>query len=268
MKQILLLLFLLLLPACELINPPAKMYPVTYGSNPNLSETTLKVYFINVSQGDSELIIFPDNTTMLIDAGTEKEANNILNLFKKLGIKEIDTCVKTHNHADHTGGFNLVAGYCKRIITNINLKSIRIESNREYKITYLTPYAISGYFTNENDNSIVIKIDYNNNQILFTGDCEAACEEKIMSYGSINAKVLKVAHHGSKTSTSKNFLEKVNPSYAFIEVGENSYGHPSEEVLSRLQERNIQTFRTDAIAECYELTMNKEITIEKCQDKE
>lgn len=196
--------------------------------NSNFTEQTLKVYFINVSQGDSELIIFPDNTTMLIDAGKESYGYIVLGLLNKLNITELNYCLVSHNHEDHYGGFKIVGFMC--------------EKNQTYDGTHGFNIYPKENYSNENDNSIITKITYKNISFLFTGDCASECEEEIIKY-NISANILKVSHHGSKTSTSDEFLDKVNPSISIIEVGKNSYGHPTSETLERL--KNTKIYRTD-----------------------
>jgi len=187
----------------------------------------LKVYFINVSQGDSELIIFPDNKTMLIDVGKEKYGHVVLELLNKLNITKLDYCLETHHHEDHYGGFKIVGFMC--------------EINQTYTGIYgFNIYPVKNY-TNENDNSIITKISYKNVSFLFTGDCASECEEYLVNNINVSVNILKVAHHGSKTSTNTDFLSKVNPEIAVISYGKNTYGHPNNETIKRLINQKVFT---------------------------
>ena len=109
----------------------------------------------------------------------------------------------------------------------------------------MVAYGESWRFSADNDNSAMLKLGYGKASFLFTGDCGLKCEDKLMEKKGISADILKVSHHGSKHSTSNEFLKKVKPKLAVISVGKNSYGHPANETLERLNAAGIDILRTD-----------------------
>ena len=175
--------------------------------------------------------------------------------------------VGTHPHEDHIGGldnvikaFNIGKIYMPKVMTttntfedvldaidskNMSITSPNVDTKFEMGDCVFT--VISSKIDNDelNNSSIVLRLDFGNTSYLFTGDMEKDVEETILSK-NIQVDVLKVGHHGSSTSTSSKFLDKVNPEYAIICVGEgNSYGHPHKEIVDRLHKKNIQIYRTD-----------------------
>lgn len=225
-------------------------------------------HYLDVGQGDSIFIELPDKKTMLIDAGESKCSGSIITYIKNLGYKKIDYLVATHPHADHIGGMKAVVNafdigkiYMPDVVSttktyeNLLLAisdkgnkitkakaGMNISSSDSLSIDIVAP--VSDSYKDMNDYSVIIKIKYFNNAFLYTGDAEALSESQITA--DIKADVLKVGHHGSSSSTSQKFLDKVSPSYAVISVGEgNDYGHPHKETLDRLNKKNIKIFRTD-----------------------
>lgn len=229
--------------------------------------TGIKVHFINVGQADSELIQV-DGKNILIDAGNNDNAT--YNYLKQQGVTKLDYVIATHPHADHIGGMTTVINNftidkfyaAKATTTTVTFENmIKALQAKNLKITAPTPgetIAIgnatltfiapngTGY-EDLNNYSIVCKLKYGNTSFLFTGDAESLSEGEILAKQlDISANVLKVGHHGSSSSTSQAFLNKVNPQYAVISVGVgNDYGHPNQDVLSRLNAKAIKTFRTD-----------------------
>lgn len=232
---------------------------------------------IDVSQGDSTLIILPHNKgTILVDTGgkfiyNKKQNNNIntlthnklIPLFKSYGIKKIDYLILTHGDYDHMGeAINLVKDFTidkvifnKGKYNNLELELIKILEERNIKY-YKNVKKINIYnnsllflnnnvYENENDNSNVIYTEINKFKLLLMGDAGVNVEENIINkYNLNNIDILKVGHHGSKTSSSKYFIYKINPKYSVISVGDNNrYNHPNNEVLSNLKNSNI--YRTD-----------------------
>lgn len=246
--------------------------------NNNNNNNKLIIIFLDVGQGDSILIIFPNQKTMLIDGGDRDQSDSILSLLKEYNIEKIDNVVATHPHADHIGGLlNIIQNVpigkiydsgqehntqtfenyldlieSKRIpfsLARENNEIDDIDSKVDIKIVNPPEPLFTGTGNDINDNSIVLKLTYGNFSILLTGDIGEISEERLVNNKNIkDIDILKVAHHGSKYSSTKEFLQSVNPQIAVILVGENNrYGHPHLETLERLEnQENIQyIFRTD-----------------------
>lgn len=236
-------------------------------TNPNL----MYVHYINVGQGDS-ILIQVNKKNLLIDSGPKSHKKPLIKYLKSLGVSTLDYVVATHPHDDHIGNmntiidtFNVKSFYAPKVysstksfekmvesLKNNNLKIIPIKRGCDTivlgpntRVHVLSP--INDTYDNENNYSSVIKISYRNTSFLFTGDSEKEIEDKLLSLNDdISADVLKVAHHGSSTSTSDSFLKKVNPKYAIISAGkDNIYGHPNQSTLLKLNKYNINVLRTD-----------------------
>lgn len=228
----------------------------------------LKIHYIDVGQGDS-ILIQQNGHNMLIDAGGNSCEQLVTNYLKQQNITTLDYVVGTHPHEDHIGGLDYVinsfnignvfmpkklstTNTFKDVITSIKNKNLKISSPQvgnnyelgQCKFTILNP---NKEYENINDNSIVIKLTHGEKSFLFTGDAEGTSEmEMVNSNLDLKADVLKLGHHGSKTSTVTNFLNKVNPSYAIVSCSkDNKYKHPGQGVMKRLQDKNIKVYRTD-----------------------
>ena len=250
------------------------------------------IYFIDVGQGDSTLIRI-NNKNILIDTGGkttyEKEKwqqrrneysliKNSISFFKSIGVKKIDYLILTHGDYDHMGEtLNLVSSFkvdnvifnCGEIndlekelinkIDNYNtcIKELNIDNN---KFMFLQ----TREYDNENDNSNVIYTELNNYRFLFMGDAGIGKEKDILKkYDISDIDVLKVGHHGSKTSSSKSFINIIKPKYSVISVGKNNkYGHPNREVLNNLKESKI--YRTDQDGSIMFKIKNDKLKIETC----
>lgn len=250
-------------------------------------EGTLEVHYINVGQADS-IFLKNSNQTMLIDSGDSDGYEVIIPYLNKLGIKKIDTIVFTHPHKDHIGSgskivdsFDIGNVYMSSKVTNtktfenlldtIELKGIDIiipEVGEKIDfgscdVTILGPVK---EYKEINDNSLVLKVKFGNSKFIFTGDMEEKSEKDIVETGlDLSSDVLKVAHHGSDSSSSYVFLKEVNPKYAVISCGiDNSYNHPNDIILSRLNDVGAEVFRTDklgtivAISDGENITFNQE----------
>lgn len=219
------------------------------------------VYFIDVGQGDSALIVTKNNKSILIDTGGKVGSNyslmksNVIPFFKSIGIRKLDYLFITHGDYDHAGyGIDLVNNFnVKNRFTNkgkYNLleKKLNVKSfNNSYiKIDNVEIYSLnSKLYNNENSDSLVLLVIIDNYKLLFMGDASINTEKDIMNnYDIGDVFILKVGHHGSKTSSSEEFINSVNPKYSIISVGKNNkFGHPNKEVLDNLS--NSKIYRTD-----------------------
>ncbi|MCQ2481461.1 MAG: MBL fold metallo-hydrolase, partial [Clostridia bacterium] len=248
------------------------------------------VYFADVGQGDCTLLICNDKT-MLIDAGENGHESDVFNLLYSQGIKQLDYIVVSHPHSDHIGGISEVIDEfgCEKLYTQklpegteidakytwslIEKSAERSETEISFlsfgdsfdfggaKVDVLGPVTIDA--ENLNNSSLILKITYGSTSFLFTADAESD-EEMAMLEQNIDLKsdVLRVAHHGSKYSSSTEFLEAVSPRYAIISVGKNNdYGHPHEQAIQRLEEYTSEIYRTDRCGTIKALSDGKNISI-------
>ncbi len=241
---------------------------VRYFNKPSAPELPqnpdFRIQFIDVGQADAALV-FCEGETMLIDGGNTGDGDVIYTVLKNHGLTTLDYVVCTHAHEDHVGGLSSaltacsaetvlcpVMDYDSRAFDNFAKRAGTITvpeagdcfdlGGAQVQILSCNPHA-----EETNDTSIVLKIVYGETSFLFTGDAEYEAESAMLEAGvDLSATVLKVGHHGSSTSTSYRFLNAVMPQYAVISVGkDNSYGHPHEEVLSRLRDADVTVLRTD-----------------------
>ena len=228
----------------------------------------LQVHYIDVGQGDSTLLVC-GGQTMLIDAGNNNQGTTVQLYLQKQGIDTLDYVVGTHPDADHIGGLDVILTKfeCGRIFmpdvsndTDTYRDVLDAMKYKDYSVTVpdvgdtyslgdatFTIVAPNRNYTELNNDSIAIRVEHGENTFLFVGDAESESETDMMQNGlPLQAQVLKVGHHGSSSSTSKAFLDAVNPDYAVISCGrDNSYGHPAAEMLTTLREAGVQVFRTD-----------------------
>ena len=246
------------------------------------------INFIDVGQGDS--ILIHNDKNILIDTGgkesSTKEKSIVINktipYLKSLGIKRIDYLILTHGDYDHMGeSINLVEkDKVKNVIFNCgefnNLEKELITKLNKNKVSYYSCineldlennklfFLQTKEYDNENDNSNVIYTEINNYKFIFTGDASINTEKEILKdYNLPEIDVLKVGHHGSKTSSSKEFINEINPKYSIISVGkDNRYGHPNKEALDNLE--NSKIYRTDQDGSIMFKIKNKKLKIETC----
>lgn len=226
-----------------------------------------KVYFIDVGQADAALVIC-DGKAMLIDGGNADDSNLIYSFLKKKGVSHLDYIIATHAHEDHVGGLSGALSYATVDTVYCPTKSYsskafsNFANNVAKQGRSITVPSRGAQFSlgsasctvlavntesDANNTSIVLRIVYGSTSFLFTGDAEREVEQAMISRGvPLRSTVLKVGHHGSYTSSSYQFIWNVMPSYAVISCGKgNSYGHPHDEVLSRLRDADVYLFRTD-----------------------
>lgn len=256
-------------------------------TEPPTSELT--VHFIDVGQADAALLQCEDDV-MLIDGGNVADSNLIIAYLKKLNIENIDYMVCTHAHEDHVGGLSaplsvMPVGAVYASVTEKDSKAYQTfkqkaaEQNTEimHPVKYenfplgsarVEILAAPDNADNLNNSSIILKVVHGNKSFLFTGDAEREEEQTLLDKGLLKADVLKVGHHGSDTSTSYVFLREVMPEYAVISCGKgNSYGHPSEEVLSRLRDANLKVYRTDLQGDIIAVSDGENITFSTARNE-
>lgn len=258
------LLFSFFTTGCNLFNNNSS-------KNIQADPNKMLVHFIDVGQGDS-ILIQVNNKNLLIDSGPKSDKKKFNDYLSSLNIKKLDYIIATHPHEDHIGNmtdaiknYDVLQFYAPKVqsttktfekmvdaLKDKNLKinvlkkgTNSIDLGKNTNVTVFSPTKDS--YEDLNNYSPVIKIEYGSTSFLFTGDAQKDVEKEILDNNEdISADVLKVGHHGSSTSTNKNFLIKVNPSIAVISVGkDNSYNHPNKETINLLNKSNIKTYRTD-----------------------
>ncbi|MBR2189475.1 MAG: MBL fold metallo-hydrolase [Eubacterium sp.] len=210
-----------------------------------------------------------DGHAMLVDGGKSSQSDRIYTYLRKNGVDHLDYMVATHPDADHIGG---LAGALNYASVDVVLSSVRDDETETFKnfVKYAGRQGLSitvpdagdvlelgsatvsvlgptGPAEDDNNQSIVLKVVHGSNSVLLTGDAETEEEQKIMQSGAdLSSTVLKIAHHGSKYSTSKAWLSAVQPDIAVISCGgDNEYGHPAEQVLNQLKDMDVTVLRTD-----------------------
>ena len=288
MKKKLLSLFLilsLLLSGCAVVVGPAADSPPPR-SRPD--GETLTVHFIDVGQADS-ILLECSGEYLLIDGGNRDDGQLIVSYLDQMGVEELSAVVCTHAHEDHVGGLpSVLAVYpTAAVYAPTKTYSSKIFDDFLYYVdqqrlevtipdpghqlwlggTKLTVLGPVKSYAETNDTSIVLRAEFGETSFIFTGDMETAAENDMLDHWDsdptlFQADVLKVGHHCSNTSTGYRFLNEVDPDYGIISCGkDNSYGHPHEEPLSRLNQAGVTLFRTDELGHILATTDGKELTI-------
>lgn len=233
-----------------------------------LDDEILTLHFLDVGQGDSIFIELPNDETLLIDAGEKNYGEFVYEYITDLSYDAIDYVVGTHPHTDHIGGletiinnFEIGSIYMpkassntktflsllqtiedKNLTINTAKKGVNIIEEDNLLVTVLSPS--ENEYDDLNNYSVVLKIVYYDNSFLFMGDAEKIIEEKILD--DVDVDVIKIGHHGSNTSSSKNFVDNVSAQYGIIQVGlDNKYEHPHNQVIKRWENSGTIIYRTD-----------------------
>lgn len=243
------------------------------GCTTNTPSLNLSIHAIDVGQGESILIVTPNQKTILIDAGEPSYGQEVVRYIKRQGINKIDVLIGTHPHADHIGGLPeviesfeigdffmpaklhttrtfervLEATDKKGLTITTAKKGVELSLDEDINIRFLAP--IGEGYDSLNNWSAVVRMEFKDKVFLFTGDAEALLEREIIEGNEatfLKANYLKVAHHGSNSSTIQEFLDIIDPEVAIISLGkDNPYGFPHREVIERLKELDIAIYRTD-----------------------
>jgi len=268
--RLVLALLLVALAAAGCATASQQVATATPAAEPTAAPSgSLQVHFIDVGQGDSILVVAPDGKTMLIDGG--EADSGALQYLQKKGIKRLDVVVATHPHADHIGGLVQVlkAVPVARVVTNGQSHTTRTyedfldaiaAAKAEYvevkrgdtvalgSLTFTVLNPTPGMGDDMNNNSVVLRLAFGKVSFLFEGDAQTDAETSmsVSSFSPVQATILKVAHHGSRTSSSPAFLALVKPKVAIYSAGlGNSYGHPHPETIAALLAVGATIYGTD-----------------------
>ena len=235
-------------------------------------EAGLEVHFLDVGEADAT-VVFCEGQTMLIDGGNVADSQFIYAWLKEHGVEKIDVMVCTHPHEDHVGGLSAAlnaaeCGIAYMSVTDYGTKACQsfLKYLEEGSVPLVIPAAgdrfmlgsaevtVLGPVTldaeNLNNCSLVLRLDYGETAFLFMADAETEEEDAILASGAdVSCQVLRVGHHGSGTSSGKDFVAAASPEIAVVSVGENTYGHPHENILARYESLGAAVYRTDECGE-------------------
>ncbi|MGL5540123.1 MAG: MBL fold metallo-hydrolase [Erysipelotrichaceae bacterium] len=259
------------LVGCASSPPPVEERPVGQGDDPatplqqpDAMLQEMEVHFIDSGQSDA-IVIKANNQYMMIDSGDPEDDAIICNYLKKLGVRELEYLILTHYHADHIGAADSIVNafqvntvlvpngdantkVYRDFITSLSNQGLAASVPLENVVFSLgkatfTILNTKGGQEDENDDSLVVHLTYGTDTFLFTGDASSKVEDRLKLE---DVDLVKLGHHGSKTSTSMRFLAQTKPEIAVLTVGaDNTYGHPHQEVIERLQSKKIPLYRTD-----------------------
>ncbi|MBQ9939157.1 MAG: MBL fold metallo-hydrolase [Oscillospiraceae bacterium] len=244
------------------------------GELDDYAEDELRIHIIDVGQGDSIFIQAPSRN-ILIDAGEEGYGPTVMGYLDRLGVDSVDVIIATHPHSDHIGDMDYVIKNLRRVgvvytgempesaipTTRCyeNFLNAIIQKDADFKFATIGTSLKLGEnsslkfvgpvepFEEYNNNSLVCRVTFGSQTFLFGGDSSKEAEELLLKKGTdISCDYMHVAHHGSSSSTTQEYLDAVDPKYATISCGEdNSYGHPNSSVVERLEKKNVEYYRTD-----------------------
>jgi competence protein ComEC len=279
--------FVTMLLGCEQAQDAFNRHETSGSINTTEISGELKVHFIDVGQADSILVQQGDKF-MLVDAGNNGDSKTVKDYLSSQGVKELQYFIGTHKDEDHIGSadsvidsFKVGKVYFPRqtattetfkdFVSAVKNKGLSLNVPKvgeqfklgEALVTVIAPKGSS--YEDSNNYSIVIKVTYGSTAFLLTGDAEIQSEKEMIASGvDLSATVLKVGHHGSKTSTSQEFLDKVNPKFAVVSAGkDNKYGHPAQTVMDRLKSKGVSVFRTDEQGTIVAASNGKEVNFNK-----
>lgn len=259
-------------PGIQLVDASGVQSPASTPAPP-MQDDILEAHFIDVGQGDSILLRI-NQDAWLIDAGPNSQGTRVVQYLQDQGIDSLTMAVGTHPHEDHIGGLDEVirtfdiahvmmppishtTKTFEDVVNAIETKKLNITAPTVGDTYELGPATVrvlgpgTPPYTDMNDASIALHISYGQVGILLTGDAEKAAEQRMLDSGyPVAAQVFKAGHHGSSTSNTDALLDAVSPQTVVISLAaDNSYGHPHREVVQALQNRGIQSLRTDELGD-------------------